>query len=409
MSKILMPFTTQAATNHTATTPPSTPVRTVHIDRLHVTGPLDHEPLGELFYKVQDGVVVPVGASAFKPNAKRNPDEVYIRSKKVQSCGRANMLEIDCCPPKILQGHNFFGHGDLQDYTYAMFDRQTSKFGLDVDPGQREMWQTGHVGVTGVHLCANFWCEPGFQLPFIEAIDHNNKAGKHRDEETCITLGFTPKERSKYHCATAYAKDVLLRKEWKRPGPLQTRIIRASERSFRVEIKLYSQLLDKESGLGYVMRWKDVDVNEIFFKILARHNIANSFQPLLTEDERQMLSNAEQRAYLLWLNGASLSDYFGRTTVWRYTKTVLEKTGIDMSAHRRPEKLPLADLREILVPENIVPIPQWAYEHPDRYWAPGRALSEPALKSHSDLPDDSRSDGDLCVPMGDPELELLAL
>jgi hypothetical protein len=348
-------------------------VRTVHIDRIHVTGPLDHKPLGELFYKLYDGIPVAVGASAFKPNSKRNPDEVYIRSREVQANERAYMLEFDCCPPKILQGHNFFGHGDPLDYTYAMFDRQTSKFGLAVDPGQREEWKTGQVSITGMHLCANFWCQPGMQLPFINAIDSNNFEGKHRDERTCITLGFTPKRRSVHHMATAYAKDVLLHKEWQRPGPLQTRIIRTSERSFRVEIKLYSQWL-KENGLEYVMRWKHIDVNEIFFKILARYNIANAIQPLLTEDERQMLSNAQQRAYMLWLNGADLKDYFSRTTVWKYITELEELTGIDMRANRRPEKLPIADLRELLVRDNIVPIPHWAYENPKRYWAPGTAF-----------------------------------
>ena len=374
MSQILKP-STLASPVFTSNQRPSSPVRTVHIDRLHVTGPLDHEPLGDLFYKLYEGEPVAVGASAFRPNSKRNPDEVYVRSKDVQQNERAYELEFDCCPPKILQGHNFFGHGDMLDYTYAMFDRQTSKFGLAVDTGQREEWRTGQVSVTGVHLCANFWCEPGSQLPFIDAIDSNNRKGKHRDEDTCITLGFTPKRRSVYHCATAYAKDVLLNKEWKRPDPLQARIIRASERSFRIEIKLYSQWL-KENGLGYVMRWKDVDVNAIFFKILAQYNIANSFQPLLTEDERQMLSNAQQRAYMLWLNGADMKDYFSRTTVWKYITEIEELTGINMRAERRPEKLPIADLRELLVQNNIVPIPQWAYENPDRYWAPGRAFSE---------------------------------
>jgi hypothetical protein len=350
-------------------------VRTVHIDRIHVAGPLDHKPLGELFYKLYEGEPVAVGASAFKPNSKRSPDEVYIRSKDVQANGWANMLEIDCCPPKILQGHNFFGHGDLLDYTYAMFDRQTSKFGLSVDQGQREEWRTGQVGVTGVHLCANFWCPPDTQLPMIDAIDQNNRSGKHRDEETCITLGFTPKRRSVHHMATAYAKHVLLTKEWKRPGPLQTRILRASERSFRVEIKLYSQWL-KENDLEYVMRWKDEDVNEIFFKILARYNIANSFQPLLTDDERQMLSNAEQRAYMLWLNGGDMEKLFSRTTVWKYKTDIFKKTGIPVFGERRPEKLPLVDMRELLVRENMVPIPHWARKTPQRYWAPGTAFLE---------------------------------
>lgn len=349
------------------------PVRTVHIDRIHVAGPLDHQALGELFYKLYEGEPVAVGASAFKPNSKRDPDEVYIRSKDVQANGRANILEIDCCPPKLLQGHNFFGHGDLLDYTYAMFDRQTSKFGLCVDSGQRDEWRTGQVGVTGIHLCANFWCPHDTQLPMIDAIDQNNRSGKHRDEPTCITLGFTAKRRSVHHVATAYAKHVLLAKEWRKAGPLQTRILRASERSFRVEIKLYSQWL-KANGLGYVMRWKDVDVNEIFFKILARYNIANSTQPLLTEDERIVLSKAEQRAYILWLGGESLESHFSRTTVWKYTTDIMKKTGIDIRGARRPEKLPLVDLREMLVPENIVPIPHWAHETPRRYWAPGTAF-----------------------------------
>ena len=115
-------------------------------------------------------------------------------------------------------------------------------------------------------------------------------------------------------------------------------------------------------------------MNEIFFKILSRYNIANAIQPLLTEDERQMLSNAQQRAYMLWLNGADLKDYFSRTTVWKYITEIDELTGIDMRAHRRPEKLPIADLRDLLVQDNIVPIPHWAYENPERYWAPGTAF-----------------------------------
>lgn len=55
------------------------------------------------------------------------------------------------------------------------------------------------------------------------------------------------------------------------------------------------------------------------------------------------------------LYGANLKDYFSRTTVWKYTTDILKKTGIDMRASRRPEKLPLADLRELQVRNSIVP------------------------------------------------------
>jgi hypothetical protein len=346
----------------------------VHIDRLHVVGPLDHKPLGELFYKeLDENTVIPVGASAFKPMSRRNPDCVYIRSRDVQSNGRAHELEFDCCPTKLLQKHNFFGHGDPISYTYAAFDLQTRKFGLAVSAEQREQWRTGQVSVTGLHLCANFWCPENAQLSIIDGIDENVRGGKHRDEATCITLGFTPKRRSQYHTVTTYAKAVLLAQEWPRPGPYQSRILAAARRSIRVEIKLYSQWL-KRRGLGYVMRWRDVDVNAIFFEVLAQYRIRNAVQALLTADERKLLSAAEQRAYLLWLNGESLQDHFCRSTVWKYVSSIEAKTGISLRGQRRPDALPAVNLADILVPENIVPVPSWAHGSP-YYWAPGQAGS----------------------------------
>ena len=396
---------------------PTTPwplVRTVHIDRIHVNGPLDHYPLGELLYKELDSnTVIPIGASAVKPNTRRNPEEIYIRSKSVQPSGRAYMLEFDACPPKILQGHNFFGHADLADYTYALFDRQTrSVIKQEVSSDDRQCWASGQVGVTCVHLCANFWCPEGVQQECIDAIDENHRQGKHRDEETCISIGFTPRGRSQYHVGTVYAKHVLLEKEWPRPGPLQTRILGASRRSLRVEFKLYSQWL-KRNKLDYVMRWKDVDVNAIFFKLLAEYQIASAIQPLLTEDEQRALSPAERRAYLLWLNGIDLEQYYSRTTVWKYATDIKEKTQMNVRGQRRPDALPPVDLRELLVPGNIVPIPNWAYENPRRYWAPGRAMAEVAAVKSAETAQSPTAPtmilhDSLDAIMNDPELNKLA-
>lgn len=346
----------------------------IHVDRITVTGPLNHKPVGALFYKAFDeDSVVPVGASAFKPRRKRNSDEVYVHSREVQSNGRAYMLEIDCCPPKILQKHNFFGHSDVLDYTYAMFDHQTRKHGLNVTEDEREEWRTGQVGLTEIHLTGNFWCPPSAKLPIIDAIDQNNRSGKHRDIKTSLTLGFTGVRRSKYHTTTIYDKEVLLAGEWKKCGTYQGKIVQLANGSIRVEVKLFSQGLERR-GLGYVMRWADVDVDALFFEILAKYNIRNAIQPLLTEDEQSMLSKPERRAYLLWLKGESLSDHFSRTTVWKYGKDIYEKTGIDIRGDRRPEALPIVDLTEILTRENIVPLPDWAIGSP-YYWPPGAAFA----------------------------------
>jgi hypothetical protein len=357
------------------------PRRGVHIDRIRVTGPLNHRPLGEVFYKaVDDERVVPVGSQAVKPNAKKNPEDVYIRSKEIQQNGMANMLEIDCCPPKILQGHNFFGHDNLLDYVYALFCKQVEKFALEVDEDILEQWRTGQVAITLIHFTANFWCPEGTQEAIVQAIDENNSMGKHRDVSTCITLGYVSGGmRSKNHMLTIYSKADVLEKEWKKLGKYQTRILVAAKKSIRLEIKCFSQWL-KKNDLGYVMRWKDVDLDSVFFKLLAVYQINNSIQRLITNEEKDMLTRAQLRAYTLWLNGDSPAKHYGRTTVWKYANAIMKKTGIDIRAHRRPDPIPALDIRKILVKENIVPNPKWANEVPERYWQPGRAFTEYNLR-----------------------------
>jgi II/X family phage/plasmid replication protein len=353
-------------------------VGNIHIDHITVSGPLDHAHLGEGFYKaVDDHSTVLVGASALRPKGKSSSDDIYVRSKEVQENGRANRLEIICCPPKQLQGHNFFGHADMLDYTYAMFDRQTKKHKLYVDPGQREEWRTGQVGLTQTHLTGNFWCPPSAKPAIFNAVDQNNPKGKHRDIETCISLGFAEKRRSLSHMVTLYDKGVLLEREWKKPEKYQLKLQKLGYFSLRVELKLYSQWL-KTNEKGYVMRWKGVDVDALFFKILKTYNIANSIQMLLSEDQLAVLTNSERRAYLLWLNGEDLTKHFSRTTVWKYNSVILEKVGMDMRGSRRPEPQPLINLAEILVPENIVPIPKGAVGS-KYYWAPGTAFGDDNL------------------------------
>lgn len=347
----------------------------IHIDHITVSGPLDHAHLGEGFYKaIDDHSTVLVGASALKPKRNRNSDDVYVRSKEVQPNGRAHRFEIDCCPPKQLQRHNLFGHADMLDYTYAMFDQQTRKHGIYVDPGQRQEWRTGQVGLTETHLTGNFWCPPSAKSAIFDAIDQNNPKGKHRDLETCISLGHSEKRRTVHHGLTVYCKWTQMKEEWKKPGRIRMKLLDLGYRSLRIEIRLFSQWL-KENELGYVMRWEGVDVNALFFKLLATRNITNSIQVLLSEDQLAVLSPAERRAYLLWLNGEDLKNHFSRTTVWKYNKTILTRVGMDMRGSRRPEPQPPVNLAELLVPENIVPIPKGAIGS-KYYWASGTAFKD---------------------------------
>lgn len=274
----------------------------------------------------------------------------------------AHRIEFDCCPPKVLQKHNFFGHADLGSYTYQIFCQQMDILGLTPSDEADEEWAAGQVGLTEIHLTANFWCPP-IQTLIIDAIDENNRTGKIRDRASCISLGYGPQGRSVHHTATVYDKCEVLKKEWKAPGRFQTELLDLASRSIRVELKLHHQGL-RERGLQYVSRWSDVDVDSLFFDLLSRKKIIASVQRLLTEDEEHTLAPNLRVAYILWLKGEDLNKHFSRTTVWSYTRKVLDLVGIDMAADRRPQALSQVDTSSIFIRENIVPIPDWAYGSP---------------------------------------------
>lgn len=379
-----------------------TAIQTVHIDRIAVTGSVTHDPIGQMFYAVYDGEAVAVGASAFKPNGKQRADGIYARSTQIEAATeQATRLEFNCCPPQILQGHNVWGHAVLQDYVTAMLDHVIARFPskLRLTEHEYKLWHTGEVDVNHVHLTANFFLPGSLKMPLIDAIDRNNPKGKKRDHLTSISLGFNGDKRSEYQAATVYCKAVELQTKWKRPGRYQTRIIKLMNGAIRVEVKLFRKAL-KQLGLSRVKDWADVDVNALFFDALAKFDIANSIQPLLTEDEHRVLTKKEMQAYLLWLAGHQLADTMSRTTVWKHVKAVKDKVGIDMSAHRRPDRLPALNIAEVLVQSHIVPVPDYLPSLPNRrYWAPGTAMAEfrarqaeQAKQPPRDLPDDDELD-----------------
>lgn len=308
--------------------------------------------------------MLPVGASPRKKQRRASwpADRVRIRSWDVESETMAHRIEFDCCPPKVLQKHNFFGHADLHSYTYKIFRQQLGILGISPNDEADQEWAAGQVGLTEIHLTANFWCPP-IQTLIIDAIDENNRIGKMRDRETSISLGYGPKGRSVHHTATVYNKYEVLKKEWKAPGPFQKELLDLASRSIRVELKLHHQGL-RERGLQYVSRWSNFDVDGLFFELLSRKKITTSVQHLLTPDEECALPPVLRRAYVLWLNGEDLKKHFSRTTVWSHIKKVKALVGIDMGADRRPRSLPQADLSTIFNPKNIVPIPDWAYSSP---------------------------------------------
>lgn len=346
----------------------------IHIDRMTFCGPLKHEPLGDLIYKhFPDLGWVPVGASAYTPKRRRNalPDEMFVKSYDVQDDELAYKIRFDCCPPQVLQGHNVFGHANALDYVNAIFEQQLAKHGRSVTPTERDLWRTGRlIYMSEVHLCGNFWFPPHLKAMLLDAIDQANRSGKHRDIVSCITLGFGPTRRSNAHTLCLYDKLPLLLKEWGSPGTSQAKLLELADGSIRIEVRLY------EGGLAHrnlksLQQWINLDVDAVFFELLAGYNVSNAIQPLLTADEEKMLGKSELVTYTLWLLNQDLDRFLSLSTICRHRKSIKKATGMDIRSHRRPERLPVVDLSELLVQSNIVQVPDWLLES-DRFWKVGQ-------------------------------------
>ncbi|KAB8050753.1 hypothetical protein GCN74_26775 [Janthinobacterium sp. FT14W] len=337
----------------------------VHIDWIHIYAPCEHVPTGTLVYFDDKSVdhLVPTAAAANQKVLKDGGDEAHIRSKEINGrTGMASMIEIQCCPPKVLQNHNLFGHGDLQSYVYQILNLAAARLGIKVRPEDLMSWQRGDVSLTEIHLTANFGRPAGMSVPIIQAIDDNTESRKRKPLPSWIILDKGKKRRSTFGALTIYDKmlEMLSHREWRKPGPYQTKLLAEANRGIRAEIKIFSQGL-KHYDLGYVNRWGDVDIPTLYFEYLDKYNLCHAVQRLLTDDELVCLTRSERNTYTLWLKGVDIKDQCSRTTAWKITKAILKKTGIDVSGKRRPEKLPDIDLRDIFTPKNVLPVPSWAF------------------------------------------------
>lgn len=375
-----------------------------HIDRITVTGPLRHLPLGKrLYLESTDSLgmtdLVPAGSQAHRPraNRRRQVDDIFAQSKMVGADGYAEQLAFDCCPPQELQEHNLFGHKDLKGYVYEIFCRQLKRHRLTATPEEHDWWRTGsYVTLSLLHITGNHWCEPSHKALIIESIDQNNPRGKKRDCDTSITLGFTPKgTRSEHRMLTIYDKFEVLKDVWKSPGPLQQQLLRISEHSLRAEAKLFDEWLrtygvDPTTGkihnykealrrnpelavrlrpLQYVSNWQFVDLDALFYQVLKSFPVLNSIQPVLTPDEKRELSRPALRVYTLWMKGENLSDHYSKSTISKYAAEVWAKVGVDIMARRRPERLPPVHVADIFCPGQLVAVPEFLINTP-YYWKP---------------------------------------
>ncbi len=332
----------------------------IHIDFFKAIGPLRHEPQGKVFFAHDPAVgLVPVGAGAIKPQKYQDQktSEPYWKSCDLAGQdGLAQRVELSCCPPKVFQDHNLFGHGSLPSYVLDVFNKETEKYHIDVDPEDQAFWEAGLVQIHEAHLTANFWFE-GDKLALFNFVDSRVKKGKQRNGLTTITLGGTGQRRSTHRALTIYCKYEQLQNEWKQNvGPLKKQVLELAWQTIRVEIKLYrAGLLAR--GLGDLRSWQSVDVDALFFDELLKYKLTGAVQQNVEyATAEKILSKPLLRIYGAWMAGQDLAQQYSRATIWRHRRTILETIGVDINLPRIPE-VDMLDLSQVFTPENIMALP----------------------------------------------------
>jgi hypothetical protein len=364
----------------------------IHIDKIRITAQWTHKPTGKAhFFDEEEFGLLPSGSATANQKALKDGGKMaYIKSKGIDEAGVAHLIEIHCCPPLVLQKHNLFGHCVLQDYVYAILDLAAKRLDLPVDPAQREEWKNGGVSITEIHLTANFRCPKTAVLPIIDAIDAAYTKGKWRSEPTSITVHMATERRSKSHALTVYDKAIQMASVFrtanrgKKTGKFQSLLVEEARKGIRAEVKLYSEEL-KYLDLGSVLRWENVDVTELFFRFLNKYRVTHCIQRLLTDDEIEMLSRSERKIYTLWLSKVNLEDHYCRTSLWKYAGQIEDKVSINIRGGL-PDKLPPVETSAIFVPENVLPVPEWAigteyYFPPSSAHKHGRGISKVPVPS----------------------------
>lgn len=362
----------------------------VFIDRIRILAPCLHLPRGKpvQICDPETGEIF-FGATAIQQSLEDGNADVYIQSKQIShQLKAARAVLIDCCPPKVLQGHNLFGHAVLQDYVYEMLDRVTRALGIEVRAEDRAMWLAGEVHLTGIHLTANFTCARELVVPILDAIDFSNRKGKQRILPTWLTLGLTPKGRSTYHALTLYDKlEEMGAFLW--PTTKYQRLLSVeAEKGLRAEVKLYSQGLKSLSGglgglnLKKVASWAKVDVAALFFEVFNRYRIVYAVQPVPTGAQLKLLKPKELQVFTNWLLGRSVKEQFAnRGTAGRYVAVIQRKLGVNIGVDRRAEVQPAVDLKALFSLGNVRPVPVWAVG--TRYYSPP-SLPSDRTDSHPD-------------------------
>lgn len=281
-------------------------------------------------------------------------------------------LEVDGNPSKFLQGHNCFGVGGLAVLTWAATMKALKLIGAP-EPCEltQERWKRGYWDISRVDVTESFKLDNAADVrAWIQAAGETSSMKyKGRATMTSGTLYFGKVAKGKrgsrwsLKCYSKGDEIAVQRRGHMLPEflPARQEITDWASNVLRVEILLRAAELERHGGEMWLRAssWTEPFAEEMFWRYFGKMEIGEAV--MLEAKEIEDMKTGEKAAYNLWLAGADLRGIYKRPTLYRYRKSVKEKTGGRVDLMSRVSQTNVVQLRRVLTLKPAR-VPDWAAE-----------------------------------------------
>lgn len=281
---------------------------------------------------------------------------------KINTLGGANSnkIQIEGNPAKFLQGHNLFGINDASKLIFLTVKQliENTDLGLNPTQAQLEDIKNGMVKITRLDINRNFHLRSKIDADrwIIEARDGMTMSHYGQVKVFNSSLYFGKGEKTKE--LKFYAKGAEIIANNSLPRNLQTlELVEYANKLLRFEIRFNSKWLSSEN-LSYALNWNDRLVESLLDESLSRIKLSGNMQ--LTDEKLLGLKSTLLGTYNKWLDGHCLKDCLKPSAFYRHKRELLQH-GVDISIVLPQFKKRTLNLQKVLT-DNVVGIPEWAYE-----------------------------------------------
>jgi II/X family phage/plasmid replication protein len=294
--------------------------------------------------------------------------EIYRKKKRVVVTGEHdstislsdvnNRIRVDGNFAKFLQGHNLFGPTDLNSLVVNTLQRLIDLNILKPTQKEYQEWLSGNYELRRVDCCLNWRLESreivsGWlrQLPFNSKLFHkppNVKGG---------TVYFG--QESSHWCFKFYSKiNQIAEPKYRLPTDIlfKDELITWTDSILRGELVLRGRKL-KHMNLHFGYLWDINTAESIAFEYLNKINISSKSD--IKKLELQGLSPRLLAAFTLYTQQYNLRDFYTKSTYQRIYKDLLA-LGVDIKSAYSGNEFQKYNLRELISPHAIAPVPQFA-------------------------------------------------